>query len=243
MHQSLQIKTNVLLAAGWGVAAAGLTLVVSPRPWALVAIAAALGIAAGYIQGRSIHLSTGAFRNAGTLLEVRKALSSTPGGKLYIFLFWCAQSLLAALALWQYGSNMLLAFLAAYSSFAVCREAVSLPAIVALNREQACHTPGWLQNTNGHVNCATHGKRLRTRVCQHIVQSLHTNGAVGFHWSEDDSGSHPDAWCSDCDAVMPFGDIEWSQGLKDKVGISDLCSSCYERAKDIWRLAVERTPS
>jgi hypothetical protein len=134
MHQSLQIKTNVLLTALWAVAAAGLALVVSPRPWSLVAIAAALGIAAGYIQGRSIQLSTGTFRSAGTLLEVRKALSSTPAGKLYTFLFWGVQALLATLALWQYGFSMLLAFLAAYSSFALCREAVSLPTIVALNR-------------------------------------------------------------------------------------------------------------
>lgn len=134
MHQSLQIKTNVFLTVVWGVVAAGLALVVSPRPWSLVAIAAALGIAAGYIQGRSIYLSTEAFRGAGTLLEVRKALSSVPSGKLYIFLFWGAQALLAALALWQYGSNMFLAFLAAYSSFAFCREAVSLPAVVTLNR-------------------------------------------------------------------------------------------------------------
>lgn len=74
-------------------------------------------------------------------------------------------------------------------------------------------------------------------MCQHIVWSLHTNSAVGFHWSEDDAGSHPNEWCSDCDAVMPFGDMEWSQDLKDRVGIRDLCSSCYERDKDIWRLA------
>jgi len=90
---------------------------------------------------------------------------------------------------------------------------------------------------NEDVNCRIHGKQLRTRVCQHLVQSLDTSVAVGFHWFEGDTGVYPDAWCSACDAAMPFDDAAWSEELKNQVGISDLCSSCYERAKNIWRRA------
>jgi len=90
---------------------------------------------------------------------------------------------------------------------------------------------------NGNVNCATHGKQLRTRVCRHLVQSLDTNVAVGFHWFGGDLGPYPDAWCSSCDAAMPVGDAEWSEDLKNQVGISDLCASCYEEAKGIWHRA------
>jgi bacterioferritin-associated ferredoxin len=90
---------------------------------------------------------------------------------------------------------------------------------------------------NSQLNCGTHGTQLRTRVCQHLVESLDTKVAVGFHWSAEDTGPYPDAWCSDCDAAMPFGDAEWTEDLSSQVGISDLCSSCYEQAKDIWRHA------
>jgi hypothetical protein len=93
---------------------------------------------------------------------------------------------------------------------------------------------------NGYVNCGSHGKQLRTRVCQHLVASLHTNVAVGFHWFEGDTNPHPDAWCSACDEAMPSDDGEWTEDLKKQVGISDLCCSCYERAKEIWQCAGGR---
>jgi hypothetical protein len=51
-----------------------------------------------------------------------------------LVLFWSSQLFLALLAAWQFRSNMLLAFLAAYCAFAFGRELTSLPAVVALNR-------------------------------------------------------------------------------------------------------------
>ena len=86
----------------------------------------------------------------------------------------------------------------------------------------------------GQVECATHGAQARTRVCQHIVHSLYTNIAVGFHWSADDTSPYPDAWCAQCDEAMPFGDAEWSDELTEQVGISTLCAACYQNAKRIW---------
>jgi hypothetical protein len=89
------------------------------------------------------------------------------------------------------------------------------------------------------IECATHGPQPETFVCQHIFISLDTKVAVGFHWSREDSGPFPDAWCSECEAARSAGDGEWNDELMKMVGVKLLCAGCYTNAKSIW-LAVRR---
>ncbi|SON77462.1 hypothetical protein XFF6166_230002 [Xanthomonas citri pv. fuscans] len=83
------------------------------------------------------------------------------------------------------------------------------------------------------VHCSTHGSQPEAFVCQHILASLNTRRGVGFHWSAEDDGTTPDAWCSDCEhARHEAGD--WSDDLMRQVGVALVCASCYRAAKDIW---------
>jgi hypothetical protein len=85
------------------------------------------------------------------------------------------------------------------------------------------------------VRCATHGEDQATYVCRHIVESLDTGNAVGFHWPADSGGnSRPDAWCWECNEVCRSEGGEWTEAALQFVQVTVLCGGCYDRAKAIW---------
>lgn len=84
------------------------------------------------------------------------------------------------------------------------------------------------------VNCSVHGMQEETFVCQHIVQSLRTGIPVGFHWPAEQTGSRPDAWCSDCEKARVEAGGDWTPEVEKKLGIKLLCGSCYDDARAIW---------
>lgn len=86
----------------------------------------------------------------------------------------------------------------------------------------------------GKIECETHGWQDETFVCQHIVESLHTGVPVGFHWPEDATELHPDAWCSACESARIEAGGEWTEEVEQQLNIKLLCGACYEHAKDIW---------
>lgn len=88
------------------------------------------------------------------------------------------------------------------------------------------------------INCSVHGLQDETFVCSHIVGTLHTGVAVGFHWPRESADdSRPDAWCSQCEQQRVASGGEWTDEVMDFVGMTTLCGGCYDRAKDVWRIA------
>jgi hypothetical protein len=83
------------------------------------------------------------------------------------------------------------------------------------------------------VQCLTHGEAEATYVCRHIVDSLDTREAVGFHWPADTDLSRPDAWCSECELVRR-SEGDWTDTAMEFVQVTTLCGGCYDRAKAIW---------
>jgi hypothetical protein len=93
-----------------------------------------------------------------------------------------------------------------------------------------------VMDTSRKVICSEHGPQDESFVCQHIVTSLYSGIAVGFHWPAESMQLHPDAWCTACEirrASAPNGD--WNDELNEMLGIKILCGACYERAKSIWQ--------
>jgi hypothetical protein len=85
------------------------------------------------------------------------------------------------------------------------------------------------------VKCATHGESQATYVCQHIMHSLDTGKAVGFHYPADSGGlERPDAWCWECNEVCRSEGGEWTDKALEFVQVTVLCGGCYDRAKAIW---------
>jgi hypothetical protein len=84
------------------------------------------------------------------------------------------------------------------------------------------------------VDCRLHGRQAETFVCRHIVDSLYTREAVGFHWPASATESRPDAWCSECNRARVDGGGEWTDEIMSFVGVQLLCGACYDVAKGLW---------
>ncbi len=87
------------------------------------------------------------------------------------------------------------------------------------------------------IECGVHGLQDETFVCQHIVGSLRTGQAVGFHWAAASPQRRPDAWCSECEARRVEAGGEWTDDVLTSVGLKVLCGSCYDTAKGTWNAA------
>jgi hypothetical protein len=70
------------------------------------------------------------------------------------------------------------------------------------------------------IHCERHGSRPFAFVCQHLV-----NGSGRGFWHSD-NGPYPDAWCSDCDALM-MQTGRWTAKAERAAGISIVCCRCY----------------
>src|ERR1700742_5104249 len=84
------------------------------------------------------------------------------------------------------------------------------------------------------IVCDLHGLQEQAFVCQHIAQSLHTGVPVGFHWSAQQTGLHPDAWCSSCEKARVDAGGKWTSEVERTLGVKLLCGACYDYAKSIW---------
>ena len=89
------------------------------------------------------------------------------------------------------------------------------------------------------IPCETHGDQQETFVCQHVVQSLHTQQSVGFWWADDPGNNRPDAWCTSCNEVLREEDGEWTSRSESFANIRLLCGICYDSARELnfptWR--------
>jgi hypothetical protein len=93
-----------------------------------------------------------------------------------------------------------------------------------------------MNDPKNRVTCSVHGTQDETFVCAHIVETLHTGKAVGFHWPRESAGDpRPDAWCTQCENKRVAGGGEWTEEVMEFVDMKVLCGACYDRAKDIWQ--------
>ena len=77
------------------------------------------------------------------------------------------------------------------------------------------------------VECHRHGPSSATFVCQHVVRGV----GVGFFTSaEDPDDPRPDAWCSDCEAMVNQAG-GWDERLEAIAKITLLCERCYDEAR------------
>jgi hypothetical protein len=82
------------------------------------------------------------------------------------------------------------------------------------------------------VECARHGKRYATFVCQHLLGGAHKG------WVELENGDEerPDVWCSDCDLAWLAGGEVWSDEFAERARIRMVCSGCYDELRERHRL-------
>ncbi len=134
MHTSLQPKTNAKLLAIWGVVAVAVAVVASPTPWPFLGSGLVLGACAGIIQLRALRESAAALVATQTAMEVRRVLSSSRSGRLYLYVFWFSVVALFALAFYFLRGRAFVGLLAGYSAFAFMRELLTLRGTFELHR-------------------------------------------------------------------------------------------------------------
>jgi uncharacterized protein DUF6882 len=79
------------------------------------------------------------------------------------------------------------------------------------------------------VDCAEHGAREATFVCQHLVAGKE----AGFHHGRDDDDPDalwPDAWCDACEHVRQ-SEGGWNDRSEAFAAVRVLCDRCYENAR------------
>lgn len=84
------------------------------------------------------------------------------------------------------------------------------------------------------VRCATHGLQDATHVCRHIMDSIDTRKAVGFHSPPDTDRVRLDAWCTQCEQPRLSEGGDWTDAAMKFIDVSVLCDGCYDRAEAVW---------
>ncbi len=137
MHSSLQPRTNIKLLVIWGVVAFVVAFLSSPTPWPFLGVGVALGGCAGVIQLRSLRESSASLLTAQTAMDVRRILSSSRTGRLYVYAFWGSMVVLCALAFYLLRGREFVGLLVGYSAFAFTREVLTLRGTFELHRLSA----------------------------------------------------------------------------------------------------------
>lgn len=89
-----------------------------------------------------------------------------------------------------------------------------------------------MSDSEEKVQCAQHGSRNATFVCQHLA--ARDGSGAGFYWAEDDEepdAPWPDAWCEACEEVRS-AEGEWNDRSEAFANIRLLCDACYEQARE-----------
>ena len=103
-------------------------------PVALLALGGCFGFLAGLLQIAALREKPNEFVRAGDALAVRRALAASTCGKAYLVVFWISGigSLAAAAYLDQ--DRLLIGWVAAYSSFCLVRDLITLSATFWLQK-------------------------------------------------------------------------------------------------------------
>src|ERR1035437_3928102 len=134
MHTSLQPKTNIKLLALWGIVGVVVAFIASPIPWLFLGLGVALGFCAGLIQLRALRESSASLLTTQTLMDVRRVLSASRSGRIYLYAFWVSMALLFVLAFYLLRGRAFVGLLAGYSAFAFTRELLTLRGTFELRR-------------------------------------------------------------------------------------------------------------
>ena len=118
----------------WGGLAIVVVFIASPTPWFFYAFGVALGVPAGIIQLRALRESSASLLTTESALDVRRVLSSSHAGRLYLYAFWSSMAVLSALAFCLLRGRAFVGLLAGYSAFAFMRELLTLRGTFELRR-------------------------------------------------------------------------------------------------------------
>ena len=133
-HTSLSVTSNILAIVAYLAVVAALMIIARPIPIVFPILGAILGGVGGFLQHLGLKRDYNRFGAAGSALEIRRRLTETRAGKIYLYYFWGVVVFLVALtfALNQSPITAVAAFIVAYLTFAAVREMVTLRDVFAM---------------------------------------------------------------------------------------------------------------
>jgi hypothetical protein len=120
------------LLAVWFVAVLITSYAARPTTWSLIVAGVLVGALAGALQLQSMRQATGASLASTSLMEVRRAMTSTRVGRSYVYAFWSGLVALLALSAYLLGNRFFLGWVASYCALAFTRELITMRGIVEL---------------------------------------------------------------------------------------------------------------
>ena len=136
MNSTLKPRTNIVLCIAWAVAFLACFAVSSPRPYLLIIVTGLSGAAAGYLQQRAIRDSPAPFKQASSLFDVRKVMTSSVPGKTAIWILW-VNFIVVMLWNWPPRPQVFGSILCGLFSFNFARDLTALPSVLWLARNDA----------------------------------------------------------------------------------------------------------
>ena len=134
MHASLTPKANIRMIVFFVIALL-VAVFFSPAPiWLFIALGVVLGAIGGFLQLRALRHSSSALIHADTALQVRRVLASSHWGKAYLVVFWLSGLLFAALAVFMFQQQFIFGWFAAFLTFGIVRDCITLIAVFDLQR-------------------------------------------------------------------------------------------------------------
>lgn len=76
------------------------------------------------------------------------------------------------------------------------------------------------------ILCGSHGERVATFVCQHLVRGSNRGFHAGFD-PEFEDDPFPDAWCNECEEKLSEVGGEWDDESEAFADIKVICADCY----------------
>jgi hypothetical protein len=132
VHTSLLPKSNLVLLAVWAATVVIVSLVAPTTPWLLLGLGGFFGLCSRLLQIRALRESKSALITTQTAMDVRRALSSSRYGRLYLYALWGAVVLLLFAAYYLQTGGAHFGALAGYAAFAALRELLTLRSIYEL---------------------------------------------------------------------------------------------------------------
>jgi hypothetical protein len=131
MNTTWKPATNLILCAVWIVLIVLSLTVFSFVRLAVGIVGGALGLIAGFLQARALRANSHQFGETGSMLDVRKVMTSSPGGKISVWLLWIN---LAVVMVWSFKTATPGSIILGLASFKLARDLVTLPAVFRLAR-------------------------------------------------------------------------------------------------------------
>jgi hypothetical protein len=135
MHSTLKPKNNLRLIVIWGVVGVFTAVFLShPMLWLFYVAGMLMGVIGGLVQLRALRQSTDLLIAANDMMSVRRALTASRSGRVYIAIFWLSNITIVVMAIVIMGSSMIGGWLAGFCTFGFTRELITLRETYELTR-------------------------------------------------------------------------------------------------------------